>query len=88
MKLALRQKAVAGLVLVVVVYGALLRFEAFERTYGPLQTGHRGLQLQEGVAMLASHLRPGTVTWKRGRYPLRVRRQELPRVRTGDAVLL
>ena len=71
MKLALGQKAVAGLLSVIVLYGALLRFEAFERTYGPLQTGYRGLQLQERVATLASHLRPVTVTWKRGRYPYR-----------------
>jgi hypothetical protein len=70
-KLALHQKAVAGLVSVVVLYGALLRLEAFERTYGPLSTGHRGLQLQERVATPASHLRPETVTWKCGRYPYR-----------------
>ncbi len=66
-----RQHLLTFLLSLVVIYGALLRFEAFHQTYGPLGDGEQSVRVQNGVASLASHLHPATITFTRGLYPYR-----------------
>lgn len=64
-------RATPWLLLIVVGYGALLRFEAFHRAYGPLAGGPRLLAVQQTAADLAAHVRPSSIDWPRASMPYR-----------------
>lgn len=57
------QSAPAILLGVIVVYGALLRFEAFHQACGPLAGSGRFVAAQGAVAAFAARLRPESVRW-------------------------
>lgn len=52
-------------------YGSLLRFEAFQRDYGPLLGSSWWVRLQGGVADLVQLIRPASLAWPPGSLPYR-----------------
>lgn len=52
-------------------YGALLRLEAFHRSYGPLAGSDLFLRMQEAVAGLAASIRPASFSFPSGLLPYR-----------------
>jgi hypothetical protein len=52
-------------------YGALLRFEAFHRAYGPLVGSDLFIRAQSAVAGLATRLHPASLQWPRAAMPYR-----------------
>lgn len=64
-------RATPWLLLIVVGYGALLRFEAFHRACGPLAGGPRFVAAQQAVADLAARMRPSSIQWSRVPTPYR-----------------
>jgi len=72
----LRARSVASgltrlLLWVIVAYGALLRFEAFDSAYGPLAGSERFVRAQHAVASMASRLHPASLEWPRAPMPYR-----------------
>lgn len=56
---------------VIVVYGTLVRFEAFHRSYGPLAGSEQFVRAQQVVADFTASLRPASLRWDRAEMPYR-----------------
>jgi len=61
----------ASLLTAIFLYGALLRFEAFQRGYGPLLGSPWWIRLQGGAADIVQLIRPASFAWPRGDLPYR-----------------
>lgn len=70
-RLSTAAKVEIALLGAILTYGALLRFEAFQRVYGPLQGAAWWVRLQGGVADLVQAIRPESFAWPRGEFPYR-----------------
>ena len=60
-----------SLLAAIFTYGSLLRFEAFQRSYGPLLGSSWWIRLQGGVADLVQLMRPESFAWARADMPYR-----------------
>jgi len=61
----------ASLLAAIFTYGALLRFEAFQRGYGPLLGGSWWIRLQGAMADMVQLIRPESFAWPRADMPYR-----------------